>query len=306
MRKIPADKQGNLQRISEILPKYCAGRLCALDEKIFDPLCLLTGGKCGKNMVFKTVYRTLRMGMSSMLSLTFCIQQCTCVNKYVKKDGQCIKQNSFPVRNETEFRAEILPKRCTGRECALDEEISDVSCSLTGKMCGTNMIFDKVGKSNETNVPCSLTGKICGTNVIFDKVSKSYGTNGTKICVQRCTYLDEEYIKAIGQCILPAKGKKTTTPILTQRSAAEYPQLPLLETRANCEGRSCEIREPLCTLTSRKCGHNMVYKTSERLIYIDGHLEICFQQCKCISEEYIEKDGRCIKKERKENETQVT
>ncbi|VDN60946.1 unnamed protein product [Dracunculus medinensis] len=88
-----------------------------LDEKISDTSCSLTGQRCGINTVFKTVHQSLCLGLLS-----------------------------------STFRVEILPKRCAGRECALDKEISDVSCSLTGKMCGTNMIFDKVGKSNETNV----------------------------------------------------------------------------------------------------------------------------------------------------------
>lgn len=50
----------------------------------------------------------------------------------------------------------------------------------------------------------------------------------------------------------------------------------------------------------------MVYRTIERLTYIGDYHEVCIQQCKCANEEYIEKDGRCIKQKRKENQMEVT
>lgn len=50
----------------------------------------------------------------------------------------------------------------------------------------------------------------------------------------------------------------------------------------------------------------MVYRTIERLTYIGDYREVCIQQCKCANEEYIEKDGRCIKQKRKENQMEVT
>ncbi|VDN54101.1 unnamed protein product [Dracunculus medinensis] len=321
---------------------YSVGNSCT---RIYDEFCTQTNSECGHNMVYKTVERLIYT--DETLNLETCIQECKCISdEYVQSNGQCIKQNNIPaLRNETERISEILPKYCAGRLCALDEKVSDTLCSLTGKKCGLNMVFKTVHQSLRmrlgtvpstfraeilpkycagrecaldeeiSDVSCTLAGKICGTNMIFGNIGKSHTTNGAEVCFQKCTCISEEYIKTNGQCILSAKRKKTTTPILTQQSTTStgYPQLPVQrtiqkppETRANCEGRSCEIRDPLCTLTSRKCGHNMVYKTSERLIYIDGHLEICIQQCKCISEEYIEKDGRCIKQERKENETQVT
>lgn len=49
----------------------------------------------------------------------------------------------------------------------------------------------------------------------------------------------------------------------------------------------------------------MVYRTIERLTYIGDYHEVCIQQCKCANEEYIEKDGRCIKP-KKENQMEVT
>lgn len=78
--------------------KACAGRVCALDETISDVLCSLTDRKCGLNMAFKTIGQPLHMG-DNLLIFKKCIQQCTCVsNEYVKKDGQCIEQNSVPNR----------------------------------------------------------------------------------------------------------------------------------------------------------------------------------------------------------------
>ncbi|VDN60962.1 unnamed protein product [Dracunculus medinensis] len=223
----------------------------------------------------------MKVGISSY---KICIQQCTCdSNEYTKMGGQCIKKSSAPMRNETEFAGEILPKHCAGRVCTLDEEIFYVPCSLTGEICGSNMIFNNIGK-------------------LLKK-------NGTEVCVQKCTCMSEEYVKANGQCILSTKGNGTASPALTQRSATEHPQLPVQRTiqkhPTNCVGRSCErIRDPLCTLTSRKCGDDMVYRAIERLTYIGDYREVCIQQCKCANEEYIEKDGRCIKP-KKENQMEA-
>ncbi|VDN54074.1 unnamed protein product [Dracunculus medinensis] len=285
--------------------KACSGRICALDEIITDILCSLTDQKCGPNMAFKTIVGPLYMKVG-ISSYKICIQQCICdSNEYTKMGGQCIKKSSAPMRNETEFAGEILPKHCAGRVCALDEEIYKVPCSLTGEVCGTNMIFNNIGK-------------------LLKK-------NGTVVCFQKCTCVSEEYVKANGQCILSTKGNETATPTSTQRSAkgnesvaptatkrsgTEHPQFPIKptiqqhpETRAKCVGRSCEqIRDPFCKLAGRKCGDNMVYKTIERLIRIDDTPEMCIQQCKCVSKKYTEKGGRCIIRERsvKKNHAQVT
>ncbi|VDN60951.1 unnamed protein product [Dracunculus medinensis] len=258
-------------------PKVCSGRICRLDEIITDTLCSLTDQKCGPNMVFRTIVGPLRMKVG-ISSYKMCIQQCTCdSNEYTKIGGQCIKEKSVPMRKETEFDGEILPKHCAGRVCALDEEIF--------------------------NAPCSLTGKICGTNMIFNNISKLIENNGSEFCIQKCSCMGEEYVRANGQCILPARGNESATPTSTQRSASKHPQFPVQrtieKTQSNCIGRSCKrIRDLLCTLTGRKCGDNMVYKTIKRLVYIDDSPEICIQQCKCVSKEYTEKGGRCIIRER--------
>ncbi|VDN53930.1 unnamed protein product [Dracunculus medinensis] len=302
------EKNNNSTRNKAELPievptlKVCSGRICRLDEIITDTLCLLTDQKCGPNMVFKTTVGPLRMKVG-ISSYQMCIQQCTCdSNEYTKMGGQCIKKSSAPMRNETEFGGEILPKHCTGRVCALDEEIF--------------------------NVPCSLTGEICGTNMIFNNIGKFLKKNGTEVCIQKCTCMSEEYVKANGQCILPAEGNEIASPSLIQQSAEGNESVipistqqstegnesltptstqqsaegneSLSETPANCVGLSCgKIRDPFCMRTGWKCGDNMLYTTVERLVYIDDSPEICIQQCKCVSEEYIEKDGQCIKQERK-------
>ncbi|VDN54304.1 unnamed protein product [Dracunculus medinensis] len=207
--------------------KACNGRTCTLDEKITDIMCSLTAQKCGPNMVFKIVNDPVRIKFG-ILSYKICIQQCTCDNnEYTKIDGQCVKKNSVSMRNEPEFGREILPKHCAGRVCALDEEIF--------------------------NVPCSLTGKICGTNMIFTKIGKLLKKNGTEVCFQKCTCMSEEYVKANGQCILSTKGNETATPTSTQRSATESKLQPTMrkfsKTRSskNCVGRTCErIRDLFC------------------------------------------------------------
>ncbi|VDN60952.1 unnamed protein product [Dracunculus medinensis] len=261
-------------------PKVCSGRICRLDEIITDTLCSLTDQKCGPNMVFRTIVGPLRMKVG-ISSYKMCIQQCTCdSNEYTKIGGQCIKEKSVPMRKETEFDGEILPKHCAGRVCALDEEIF--------------------------NAPCSLTGKICGTNMIFNNIGKLLKKNGTVVCFQKCTCMSEEYVKANGQCILSAKGNENMSPALSQRSITERSQFPvqptiqkISKTHSNYAGRSCErVRDLFCTLTGQTCGDNMVYKTIKRLIYIDDSPEICIQQCKCANKEYTEKDGRCIIRER--------
>ncbi|VDN54114.1 unnamed protein product [Dracunculus medinensis] len=277
--------------LQESLPKVptskaCSGRICALDEIITDILCSLTDQKCGPNMAFKTIVGPLYMKVG-ISSYKICIQQCICdSNEYTKMGGQCIKKSSVAMRNETEFGREILPKHCAGRVCALDEEIF--------------------------NVPCSLTGKICGTNMIFTKIGKLLKKNGTEVCFQKCTCMSEEYVKANGQCILSTKGNETATPTSTQRSATESKLQPTMrkfsKTRSskNCVGRTCErIRDLFCMLTDLKCGDNMVYKTIKQLIYNDGSPEICIQQCKCISEEYTKEGGRCIMRSTKKNPAQV-
>ncbi|VDN60961.1 unnamed protein product [Dracunculus medinensis] len=347
----------------------------------YDPLCMRIGHICGHNMVYRTVDQVNYTEDPSRGVI--CIQECTCISEqYERKDGQCIEKNNITEQNEAEVEQEYMdldngkgmvyycqpdigPRifeaftlltseasltmfNCAGRVCTLDEEIF--------------------------NAPCSLTGKICGTNMVFNNIGKLLKKNGTEVCAQKCTCMSEEYVKANGQCILSTKGNETAspafiqrsaegnesvipistqqstegnesltptstqqsaegnesvtptstqksaegnesvtptstqksaernesmTPISTQRSVTES-QLQstirkLSKTLSNCIGRTCEqIRDPFCMLTDLKCGDNMVYKTIKQLIYNDGSPEICIQQCKCISKEYMEKGGRCI------------
>lgn len=62
-----------------------------------------------------------------------------------------------------------------------------------------------------------------------------------------------------------------------------------------CEGRYCEYGKKIydygCALTSMKCGTNMKFSTLEEID--DGN---CIQVCSCISDNYVEINGKCIKK----------
>ncbi|VDN54318.1 unnamed protein product [Dracunculus medinensis] len=177
-------------------------------EQIYDPLCIQKGRKCGNNMVYRVIDEVKYA--DDVSPKVICIVECTCINEqYERKNGQCIEKNNITKRNEAEFGREILPKHCAGRVCALDEEIF--------------------------NVPCSLTGKICGTNMIFTKIGKLLKKNGTEVCFQKCTCMSEEYVKANGQCILSTKGNETATPTSTQRSATESKLQPTMRKVRNLQ-----------------------------------------------------------------------
>ncbi|VDN52992.1 unnamed protein product [Dracunculus medinensis] len=153
---------------------YSVGNSCT---RIYDEFCTQTNSECGHNMVYKTVERLIYT--DEILNLETCIQECKCISdEYVQTDGQCIKQNNIPVRNETERISEILPKHCAGRLCALDEEISDTLCSLTGQKCGTNMVFKTVRQSLRMRL----------------------GMLSSTVCIQQCTCVND-YVKKDGQCI---------------------------------------------------------------------------------------------------------
>lgn len=72
--------------------------LCALNEKIEDVKCKLTGKNCGENMDFVTVKRNVIpiSSLSKNYQLEICIQQCKCVeNNYIEKDGKCFMNSTI-------------------------------------------------------------------------------------------------------------------------------------------------------------------------------------------------------------------
>lgn len=69
---------------------------CALNEKINDSKCKLTGKKCGENMEFVPIHRRIKKVVSLSINPFHetCVQQCKCAgNFYVENDGKCFKKS---------------------------------------------------------------------------------------------------------------------------------------------------------------------------------------------------------------------
>ncbi|VDN54292.1 unnamed protein product, partial [Dracunculus medinensis] len=231
---------------------WCLGQSCA---RIYDPLCIQTGRKCGHNMVYRTVDK---MKYTDDLSPELiCIQECVCISEqYERKDGQCIEKNDIPTRNELPVEVPTL-RACNGRTCTLGEIITDIMYSLTDQKCGPNMVFK------------NLTGPL---------IMKA-GMSSYKICIQQCTCDSNEYTKMGGQCI-----KKSSAPM---RNETEFAGEILPK---HCAGRVCTLDEEIfyvpCSLTGEICGSNMIFNNIGKLLKKNG-TEVCVQKCTCMSEEYV-------------------
>lgn len=69
---------------------------CALNEKIEDFDCKLTGKKCGENMEFVTVDHCITkiFRLSAITFREVCVQQCKCARNLYEKDGKCSKNST--------------------------------------------------------------------------------------------------------------------------------------------------------------------------------------------------------------------
>lgn len=65
--------------------------------------------------------------------------------------------------------------------------------------------------------------------------------------------------------------------------------------------------DSVCRLTNTTCGINMVFKPIAQLNKSKNlfNSQKCIQRCSCVTDEYEEKDGNCIKKIDKDSNEQV-
>ncbi|VDN60849.1 unnamed protein product [Dracunculus medinensis] len=143
------------------------------------------------------------------------------------------------------------------------EIVRDVNCKLTGQNCGPNMHFTTIKQYYQFRPGFSM------------KLSLK------KVCIQQCKYASTQEMKIV---------EKFTTQLTTRSPQCSKIGLCALNEK---------IEDPRCKLTDKKCGENMKFVTVNRSNRIRAafvySFRLCIQQCKCVPNEYFEKDGKCLR-----------